>query len=81
MKSDKISVSFPAALGAAVRKAATKQRRGLSAWLAEAAADRIRAEALDEFVEEWARESGPVTAEELDRAAEKLGVRRKSRAG
>lgn len=79
MKVDKISVSFPAELGAAIREAAAKNRRGLSGWLADAAADRLRAEALAEFAAEWARESGPVTEEELAHAEERLGLRKRSK--
>jgi hypothetical protein len=50
MNVDKISISFDAALGDQVRDAARKAGTGLSSWLAGAAAARLRAEALEEFL-------------------------------
>lgn len=74
MKVDKLSVSFDPDLGDAVRTAAKRSGRGLSRWLAEAAAGRLRAEALAEFLEGWEAIHGELTAEELARATAELGL-------
>lgn len=73
MKVDKLSVSFDPDLGDAVREAARRSGRGLSGWLAEAAAARLRAEALTEFLDDWEREHGGLTPEELARAMAEMG--------
>ncbi|MGB6578385.1 MAG: hypothetical protein WBF34_10735 [Streptosporangiaceae bacterium] len=74
MKVDKMSVSFDAELGDAVRSAASQAGKPLSAWLAEAAASKLRAEALAEFLADWQTEHGMLTAEEIARAEQELGV-------
>jgi hypothetical protein len=74
MKVDKLSVSFDPDLGDAVRAAAKRSGRGLSGWLAEAAAARLRAEALAEFLEDWEATHGELTADELARATAELGL-------
>lgn len=74
MKADKISVSFDAELGDAVRAAAARARKALSSWLAEAAASKLRAEALAEFLREWEAEHGALTAEEIARAERELAL-------
>jgi hypothetical protein len=74
MKVDKMSISFEAELGDAVRDAARRRGKGLSSWLAEAASAKLRSEALSEFLDEWEATDGPLTAEELARAAAELGL-------
>lgn len=74
MKVDKLSVSFDPDLGDAVRAAAKRSGRGLSGWLAEAAAARLRAEALAGFLDGWEADHGELTAEELARASAELGL-------
>lgn len=74
MKVDKLSVSFDPDLGDEVRAAAKRSGRGLSGWLAEAAASRLRAEALAEFLDAWESEHGALTADELARATAELGL-------
>ncbi len=76
MKVDKLSVSFDPELGDAIRKAAKRNGRGLSGWLAEAAAAKLRAEALADFLEGWEAEHSPLTAAELAAAAKELGLSR-----
>jgi len=71
---DKISISFDAGLGEAVRQAARDDDKALSAWLAEAAEAKLRAEALRAFLDDWGQEHGPITAEELHRARVELGL-------
>ncbi|MGH3975490.1 MAG: hypothetical protein ACRDS9_19495 [Pseudonocardiaceae bacterium] len=74
MKVDKLSVSFDPDLGDAVRAAAKRGGGGLSRWLAEAAAAKLRAEALADFLDAWEAEHGPLTAAELATAAAELGL-------
>ncbi len=74
MKVDKLSVSFDPDLGDAVRAAAARSGRGLSGWLADAAAARLRAEALADFLDSWEAQHGSLTAEELAQAAQELGL-------
>lgn len=74
MKVDKMSISFDPDLGDAVRSAAAQAGKPLSAWLAEAAASKLRAEALAEFLAGWQAEHGVLTAEEIARAEGELGL-------
>jgi hypothetical protein len=74
MKVDKLSISFDPDLGDAVRGAARHRGSSLSAWLAEAAAAKLRAEALADYLEEWEAKHGPLTADELAVAASELGI-------
>lgn len=74
MNVDKMSVSFDPDLGDAVRSAAAKAGKPLSAWLAEAAAGKLRAEALAEFLAGWESDHGVLTAEEITRAEVELGL-------
>ena len=57
-----------------MRSAAAQAGKPLSAWLAEAAASKLRAEALDEFLAGWQAEHGALTAEEITRAERELGL-------
>jgi hypothetical protein len=75
VKVDKLSVSFDPELGGAVRSAAAQAGKPLSSWLAEAAASKLRAEALAEFLAGWEAEHGVLTAAEIARAEQELGVR------
>lgn len=74
MKVDKMSVSFDPELGDAVRSAAAQAGKPLSSWLAEAAASKLRAEALAEFLAGWEAGHGVLTAEEIARAERELGL-------
>jgi hypothetical protein len=74
MKVDKLSVSFDPDLGDAVRSAAAQAGKPVSSWLAEAAASKLRAEALAEFLSGWEGEHGALTAEEVARAERDLGL-------
>lgn len=73
MKVDKLSISMDPRLGDDVRAAAAKAEVSLSTWLAQAAAERLRQEALAELLADWQAEHGPITAEELARARAELG--------
>ncbi len=74
MKVDKLSVSFEPDLGDAVRSAAAQAGKPVSSWLAEAAASKLRAEALANFLASWEAEHGVLTAEEIARAERELGM-------
>jgi predicted DNA-binding protein len=82
----KMSVSLAPELDGRVREAAVRSGKTLSAWLAEAAEAKLRAEigeeeelqrkmrGLDKFLDEWEAEHGAFTEEELSQAARKLGL-------
>jgi hypothetical protein len=74
MKVDKLSISFEPELGDAVRSAAAQAGKPVSSWLAEAAASKLRADALAEFLASWETEHGELTAEEIARAERELGL-------
>jgi hypothetical protein len=74
MRVDKMSISFDVRLGDDVRHAAQRAGKPLSTWLAEAAATKLRAEALAEFLDDWEAEHGAITAEELAEASRSLGL-------
>lgn len=74
MKVDKLSVSFDPGLGDAVRAAARQRGAGLSRWLADAAAAKLRTEALADFLDAWEAEHGSLTATELANAADELAL-------
>ena len=72
MKVAKLSISFNPKLGSQVREAARKARAPVSSWLAQAAAARLRADALGEFLDDWEERHGKLTEQELARAAKEL---------
>jgi hypothetical protein len=80
VKVDKLSISFDPDLGDAVRSAAAESGKPVSSWLAEAAASKLRAEALAEFLDGWEAAHGVLTAEELATAERELGVAGSDRA-
>jgi hypothetical protein len=75
MSVDKMSISLRSELGEAARTAAERSGQGLSSWIAEAVAAKLRADALDEFLEGWQAQHGFVTSEEIVRAEIELGYR------
>jgi hypothetical protein len=70
-----MSVSFAPELGEAIREAARRSGVPLSAWLADAAARKLRSEALDSFLADWQAEHGTFTEEEIAQAERELGLR------
>jgi hypothetical protein len=74
MKVDKLSISFEPGLGDAVRSAAAQAGKPVSSWLAEAAASKLRAEALAAFLSGWEAEHGVLTAADVARAERELGL-------
>jgi hypothetical protein len=65
---EKMSVSFDLELGEAIRSSAAGEGRSVSAWLAEAARDRLRLAALGDAVGAWEGEFGPLTDAEVAEA-------------
>jgi hypothetical protein len=73
---DRLSVTMTPELGNAVREAATRQGTSVSAWLSEAAADRIRNELLGVALDAWEAEDGAFTDDELAVAEAELAAGR-----
>jgi hypothetical protein len=74
VKVDKLSISFEPELGDAVRSAAAQAGQPVSSWLAEAAASKLRAEALADFLADWEAQNGALSAAEIARAERELGL-------
>lgn len=65
---EKMSVSFDLELGEAIRTSAGASSQSVSAWLAEAARDRLRLEALGEAVAAWEEQYGALSDAEVAEA-------------
>lgn len=76
MNVDRLSVTLESDLGTAVRDAASRAGTSVSAWMAEAASDRLRHELLGRALDAWQAEGGPFSPEELEAAAAALGLAR-----
>jgi hypothetical protein len=74
VKVQRLRISFEPEFGDAVRDAARRTGMGLSGWLADAAAAKLRAEALGDLLDEWEAAHGPFTEEELADAAAELRI-------
>jgi hypothetical protein len=74
MNVDRISITMDPELGAAVREAAERAGVSLSAWVAGAAAERLRHQRLGEAIHGWEAESGALSDDELAEAAARLGL-------
>lgn len=74
VNADRLSITLEPALGAAARKAAKRAKVSLSAWIAEATAERLRTEALRDALDQWQSEDGAFTVEELAEAGRSLRV-------
>ncbi|MCC6622920.1 MAG: hypothetical protein IT385_16795 [Deltaproteobacteria bacterium] len=72
MSATRLSITLDPALGAAVRAAARRAKLSVSAWIAEATADRLRHEALKEALVQWQSDDGAFTSTELAAAAKAL---------
>lgn len=81
MQVDRFSVTMEPELGTAVRDAAARAGTSVSAWLASAAADRIRNDLLGAALDIWESETEPFSEAELDAAATALQLPRAGRTG
>jgi hypothetical protein len=68
-----MSISMDPQLGDDVRVAAERAGVSVSAWLADAAAARLRKQALADFLSGWQEKHGRITATELAKARAELG--------
>jgi len=69
---DRLSVTMPPEVGAAVRDAAAREGTSVSSWLVAAAAQRLRNELLGAALDHWEAEEGPFGEDELTTAAAAL---------
>ncbi len=73
MASEKLAISFESALARDVRDDADQTASGnVSAWLADAAREKLRQRKLDEAVQDYEDEYGSFGDGELDEAAREL---------
>jgi hypothetical protein len=79
MQVDRISITMPPEIGRKVRDAAEEEGVSVSAWITEAAAERVRNRLLGKFLDEYQAEHGAFTDEEMERAAQRLGLDRSKR--
>jgi hypothetical protein len=63
-----MSVSFDLPLGQEIRASAQRAGESVSAWLGEAARDRLRLEALGQALESWEATFGALGEAEVDAA-------------
>jgi hypothetical protein len=68
-----MSISMDPRLGDDVRGAAERAGVSVSAWLADAAAARLRKQALADFLSDWQAKHGKITAAEVAKARTELG--------
>lgn len=62
---EKRSVSLPPGLTHRIEEEAAREGTTFSGWLADTAARRLKLDAGRRGLEEWERENGPLTTEEL----------------
>jgi len=74
---DRLSVTMPPEIGAAVRDSAARQGTSVSNWLAAAAAQRLRNELLGAALDAWEAEDGPFSDSELNAATAALSTTRR----
>lgn len=78
---DRLSVTMPPEIGAAIRDAAAREGTSVSSWLTAAAVQRLRNELLGAALDQWEAEDGSFTEAELNAAATALSsVRRRGAA-
>lgn len=78
---EKMSVSFDLGLGEAIRASAASAGQSVSAWLARAAHDQLRLDALGAAVAAWETEHGALTEAEVGDADRALERAAQSRSG
>ena len=80
MAAEKYSASMDDVLLRDARADAEAEGLTLSAWLADAAADRLRLKAVRHLVNEWEAEHGAISVAELDALEDKVADARRSAA-
>lgn len=85
MAIDRLSIAADAGLGSRIRAAALRDGVSISAWLTQAAEDRLRNELLGRTLADWESEHGAPTPEQEAEASaffERVGaIRQRSSAG
>ncbi len=74
---DRFSVTMAPEIGTAVREAAAREDMSVSAWLTDAAAQRLRNDLLGAALDLWEVEDGPFSDDELNTAAAALRAPRR----
>ena len=74
---DRLSVTMAPEIGTAVREAAAGEGTSVSAWLTDAAAQRLRNDLLGAALDLWEVEDGPFSDDELNSAAAALSPTRR----
>ena len=81
MAVDRLSVTVPAELGAALRELAERRGQTVSTIVTEAIAHQVRLAALERALAADERELGPVAEKLVEQAATELGRAAKQRRG
>jgi hypothetical protein len=66
MPATKFAVSFAPELYESMQAAAREDGASVSQWVADAVARRLRQRALQESLEDWQKEYGPITEADMD---------------
>jgi hypothetical protein len=74
MPVDRISLALDPEVGKAVRRAAEREGKTISAWMSEVVQARLRNDLLGDYLDDWEAEHGAFTDEELAVAAKELGL-------
>ena len=80
MNVDRFSVTMDPELGSAVRDAARRAGLSVSAWVAQATADKLRNDLLGAALDDWEATHGAFSEVELNTAARALGIKRSNTA-
>ena len=77
----KVTISLDPDLYAAAKADAERKGMSVSSWMSEAAAEKLRQQAWDEYMAAYQAEFGEITQEDVDRAhretlVDRTGVRR-----
>jgi hypothetical protein len=67
-RTEKVSITIDAAVLAAVKKRARAARKNLSTFISDELADALRRQGLKALIQDFERESGPITAAERRKA-------------
>ena len=74
MPASKPTISLDPELKAQIEAAAAVSGESFSAWMADAARQRLRKERLLGLIAEWETEHGPITEDEAAAARAELGI-------
>lgn len=72
----KVTISLDPELYAAVKADAERKGTSVSSWMSEAAAEKLRQEAWDEYMASYEAEHGEISQADVDRAHQETLVER-----